>query len=312
MEIINILTLLNIRNIGPQTLKPIINSENLQKTSIKGLITLIKDLKKKKNKIKVPNDFELNIAQKKAEDILSISRANDVKIISMIDKEYPRRLLDVKDCPILLYVKGNINILNNYKSIAIVGTRKPTHYGKKYARAFAKELSKNGFVIVSGLALGCDTEAHEGCIEVEGKTIAILAQGMSNNEIMPRRNVYLAKKILEHDGCLLSEYPIGQIQSNTFYIQRNRIQSGLSEATVVIETNAEGGTMSTAKFCLKQNRLLACLKPPNEEKYASYFIGNKILIEENNAYIIENLSDTDNLINQINKKKWDYNQQLSF
>lgn len=311
MELIFILTLLNLPNVGNQTLRSIINLEEHAPKNKNDLFPIIESLKKKRPKIGIINELDIDMAYEKSDKILKKSEKDKVKIIKYYDKEYPKRLLSIDDFPVLLHTKGNIDNLNKFKSIAIVGTRNPTQHSKGFSKNFGSFFSQKGFLIVSGLALGCDTEAHKGCLKVGGKTIAVLAQGLGESEIMPRRNIKLVKEILENDGCLISEYPLGQKPSKAYYIRRNRIQSGLSETTIIIETDEKGGTMHTAKFCLKQKRILACLKPP-KEGYLNSFKGNKILIEENHAFVLENLIDAESLLNKVKFNVEEQNQQLSF
>ena len=137
-------------------------------------------------------------------------------------------------------------------AIAIVGTRRATPDGKSTARRFAAELARAGIVIVSGLAFGVDAAAHEGCLDAEGKTVAVLACGLAN--IYPRNNEPLAKKILAQGGAIISEYPPDMPAYPSRFLERNRIVSGLSKGTLVIEAPERSGSLATARFALEQNR----------------------------------------------------------
>ena len=129
-----------------------------------------------------------------------------MKIIKKADKIYPEKLLKIQNPPDELYVEGNMDLLSQ-NSIAIVGSRLATEYGKKCAKLFSSQLSEQGFTIVSGLAVGIDSIAHTYSMEKKGKTIAVLGSGFNN--VYPEENYYLYKKILENDGCIITEV-VGQ------------------------------------------------------------------------------------------------------
>lgn len=173
----------------------------------------------------------------------------DIKIIDF--EYYPRILKEIPDPPPRLFVIGRIPP-NDEPAIAIVGTRKASENGIRTAKEFAKELSSKGIVIVSGLAMGIDTAAHEGALSGGGKTVAILGNGL--NKMYPAQNENLAKKIIENDGAIISEYEQGMPSLKQNFIQRNRIISGISLAVVVIEAPLKSGALSTAGFAASQGR----------------------------------------------------------
>ncbi len=166
-------------------------------------------------------------------------------IIKISDNRYPERLLDIKNPPKQLYVEGNIELLNN-KSLAIVGSRKCTSYGIKYAKEFASKISKNNITIVSGLAIGIDTVAHEFSKNCKGKTIAVMGCGL--DQIYPKENGELYKQILEDGGCIISEYANGTKADTKKFPKRNRIISGISMGVLVIEATYRSGSTITAKY----------------------------------------------------------------
>ncbi len=167
-----------------------------------------------------------------------------MKIIKITDSKYPKRLLDIKNPPKQLYVEGNDKLLNNH-SIAIVGSRKCTSYGIKYAKEFASEISKNNITIVSGLAIGIDTIAHEFSKNSIGRTIAVVGCGLDH--IYPKENEELFKQILENDGCIISEHPNSTKVDTKNFPKRNRIISGISMGVLVIETAYKSGSTITAR-----------------------------------------------------------------
>jgi DNA processing protein len=167
------------------------------------------------------------------------------------DPVYPRLLREIGDPPIGLYQKGNYNL--SHPCVAIVGSRRTTLYGQAVAKKLGAELARLGFCVVSGLARGIDTAAHEGALSVGGKTVAVLGTGI--DLIYPPENLELYRRIEEH-GAILSEFPFGRRADRQSFAMRNRIVSGMSEGVIVVETDVSGGSMITAKFAGEQGRLL--------------------------------------------------------
>lgn len=176
-----------------------------------------------------------------------------IEEINIGNEDYPEQLRNIYDPPLRLYVLGNKAILKE-KGIAVVGTRNPTEYGKKVAIQFAKQLSEKGVNIISGLAVGIDTCAHLGNLQVynKAKTIAVLGSGI--DEIYPKENINLAKQIIKSGGCIISEYPIGTKPKKLHFPQRNRIISGLSNGVLVIEAKEKSGSLITVDFALEQGK----------------------------------------------------------
>lgn len=137
-------------------------------------------------------------------------------------------------------------------SVAIVGTRKPTPYGKEIGHMLAYELAKRGIIIISGMALGIDAIAHRGALEAGGTTLAVLGNGLDT--IYPSSHKDLAKQIIERGGALISEYPPEELARPHYFLERNRIVSGLSDAIIVVEAAARSGTLNTAAHALEQGR----------------------------------------------------------
>ncbi|NCJ07781.1 DNA-protecting protein DprA [Synechococcales cyanobacterium C] len=162
------------------------------------------------------------------------------------DPDYPRLLLEIADPPPVLYYRGQVRPEENQGSIptvAMVGTRDPTDYGKRWTRRLAKTLTQKGFVVVSGMAEGIDTQAHQSCLEAGGRTIAVLGTGV--DQIYPPRNQGLYQRIVE-TGLVLSEYPAGTQPNRAHFPRRNRIIAGLSRATLVLEAPKQSGALITA------------------------------------------------------------------
>lgn len=175
-----------------------------------------------------------------------------IEIVLNVESEYPQLLKEIAAPPPLLYVRGNKKVLNNL-SLGMVGTRKISLYGKQVCREIVEGLVQNNFTIISGLAFGVDAEVLNACIENEGTAIAVLASDLNDNNIAPRSNFQLAHKIIKN-GCLVSEYALGaSVQKQNFPI-RNRIISGMSIGTIVVEADLESGSLITANYALEQNR----------------------------------------------------------
>lgn len=162
------------------------------------------------------------------------------------DREYPRLLLEIPNPPAVLYYQGQVNLQENQgikPMVGIVGTRNSTEYGCRWTRKISATLAKNGFTVVSGMAAGIDTEAHRGCLEVGGRTIAVFGTGI--DVVYPRRNQSLYEQIQEQ-GLVLSEYPAGTQPNRAHFPQRNRIVAGLSRGILVMEAPNKSGALITA------------------------------------------------------------------
>ena len=183
----------------------------------------------------------------------------DIKTISFFEKTYPPLLKQISSAPMLLYLKGNTDLLKE-KSLAVVGTRTPSSYGRAVVEDLVIKLAETGLVIVSGLAQGIDALAHMATLKANGKTIAVLGCGV--DQIYPLMNIPIAKEILEKNGLILSEYPIGTSALKQNFPARNRIIAGLSLGTLVIESKINGGALITAQQALESNRDVFALPGP--------------------------------------------------
>jgi len=219
-----------------------------------------------------------------ATEEIQSAKAKNIQVITILDLLFPNKLKNIPNPPIILFVKGNAFLLQDPFSVAVVGTREPSQYGSEFAKKLSADLAKQGIVIVSGLALGCDTQAHLGCLSSNGKTIAVMAHGLEY--IFPTENISLAEEILEKGGCLISEYAPSIKPKSSQFIQRNRIQSGLSQATLIIECKKKSGTMTTAKHSIEQKRLLYCLQGESNGNM-THFEGNNLLIHKEGAIPVD-------------------------
>lgn len=180
---------------------------------------------------------------------------NEIKIITIKDENYPLHLKEIYCPPAILYFKGNLE--KEEYSIAVVGTRKPTSYGKQAALEIVRELAQNGLTIISGLAIGIDSLAHQATLEARGRTLAILGNGL--DDIYPKSNQKLAEEIIQKGGALISEYPLGVPPLKQNFPYRNRIISGLSLGVLILEAPKDSGALITARYALEQNREIFAL-----------------------------------------------------
>ncbi len=231
-----------------------------------------------------------------AEASIRLHGKHEINVVTIADSNYPKLLKMIDDSPIVLYCKGNMELLQTSKSIAVVGTRNPTQKGESMARRIATVFSEKGYVIVSGLALGIDTEAHVATLHASGKTIAVLANGLET--IAPRENKKLAEEIVQKEGLLISEYAIGTKTFRAAFVQRDRIQSGLSIGVCPVQTDIEGGTQHTITFAKQQNRLLFS-PTPMEQVPATRGI---VELLKNGALPINDSNDIDTIASLLEKR----------
>jgi DNA processing protein len=296
-----ILTLLNIPNCGRVKSKTIIDNINHNVENITQLYNGIIELKSKYPKLKIPTFEVLEIAYSNAMKIIETSLKNNIQITSYFDSIYSKNLLQTTDFPLIIYSKGNLELFDANPKVAVIGTRKPTDLGIKLGSRITEILVKHNFIIVSGLALGCDTIAHQTCLDNNGKTIAVLAGGL--NDIYPKINLKLSYDIIESGGLLISEYPFGITPRANYFVERNRIQSGISIGVCVIETEISSGTMHTVKFAKQQNKLVGCIEHPKDYQHLKEASGNRILISQNQAIALGNINEISDFIDEIKKMK---------
>ena len=187
----------------------------------------------------------------RADDELERAEKKGVKLVTWVDDGYPALLKQIADPPLVLYVAGSVEALD-LPSVAVVGTRRPTVYGRECARRFGFQLAGAGYTVVSGLALGIDTEAHSGAVQAKGRTAAVL--GGALDCLFPKENTGLARTLVELGGAVVSEYPFGRQPDRQTFPMRNRIVSGLCKGVLVVEAPYNSGTLITVNQALDQNR----------------------------------------------------------
>lgn len=197
-------------------------------------------------------------AHARAVAIVAKAEETGTRLVSVYEDDYTQLLASIPDPPPVLFVKGTLPG-HDTKCVAVIGTRKPTDWGREQARSFVRDVASKGWTVVSGLALGIDTEAHEAAVAAGAQTVAVLGGGL--DRISPAQNRALADRIVEAGGALVSEQPFGVSASRATLVQRNRVTSGLSSAVVLVESGLTGGSMQTVRFALLQGRQLFAAVP---------------------------------------------------
>lgn len=216
-----------------------------------------------------------------------IMMKSKIKLFTIKDKWYPRKLHQIDDKPAYLYVRGNEKILDD-DAVGIVGCRMASNYGKNIARNIAKNLADKNINIISGLALGIDKYAHLGALDSDiGKTVAVLGCGISDDEVYPYQNKKVFDRIIENGGTIVSEYCIGSRPEKQHFPRRNRIISGLSDKVIVVEAKKRSGSLITANWALEQGKDVFAVPGNIFEKNN---VGTNNLIKEG-AFLFSEIKD---------------------
>ena len=313
-----ILTLQQLDGVGNKTIFKIADQADTHITTMESLCKFWKSLKGKKLQSITADDLE--DAHRVALRIISKCKSEDVGIISFYESIFPEILKSCVneegklDPPILLYYRGNLDVLKKL-GIAAIGTREPTRNGILAGKHFSGEFAKRGYNIVSGLAIGCDTTGHQGALAVGGATTAFLANGLDWDSIYPKENLDLAKEIVVKRGLLLSEYPVGQSCGRYGLVARDRLQAGLSYATVVVQTGVKGGTMHAVNATIQSKKPLFAVEYKTDEDTSNEKVqGNIKLVKEQKAYALRStgIDDACSIIEKAHKSINPVQQQSLF
>jgi DNA processing protein len=289
MNTATLLVLLSLRGVGRATVQYLTEVAPDLPCTTADILDRLSSIRGTYRRFRMPVALDIEEAIESAMSVLWRSQQLGIHVIGIGESAYPRRLKAIDDPPLILYAKGCPTVLNSIGTVAVVGTRKPSPYGERAAARFGAAFAELGLGVVSGLAVGCDAAAHTGCLSVGGQTISVLAHGLDS--VYPAKNRELARHIVESNGCLVSEYPPGQPPRKNTFVERDRLQSGISDGVVVVETDITGGTMHTVRFCLTQRRVLGCLSHPPEHQSQSMANGNRQLIESGQAIPLAARSD---------------------
>src|SRR5690554_2945562 len=286
-QLLDLKLLLSVEGIGPGKIRNLLakfrTTERILSADYKSLIEvegISNNLAKRIQKINLLRN-ELSSVLKKEIDILEKINGN---IITVWDESFPPLLKKIYDPPLLLYTKGSF-VKDDEYSIAVVGTRQPTNYGKIQTERITTELASQNITIVSGLARGIDSIAHRSAIKIGKRTIAVTGSGL--DVIYPPENRKLYEEIAEN-GLIISEYELGAKPDAVNFPKRNRIISGLSLGCVVIETGVAGGAMQTASLALDQNREVFAVPGNLGVKQSE---GTNLLIQKGEAKLIRSAED---------------------
>jgi DNA processing protein len=286
-QLTDLFLLLSVEGIGPGKIRNLLakfkNTKNILSadyTELLGVDGISTHLAKRIRK----SSQEREESEKFTETELKKLEGLGGQLISVWDEQYPQLLKKIYDPPLLFYLLGELKENDQY-SIAIVGTRQPTNYGKVQTERISMDLAKQGITIVSGMARGIDSIAHNSAIKSGGRTIAVIGSGL--DVIYPPENRKLFEKISE-TGAVISEFPLGTKPDAQNFPKRNRIISGLSLGVIIIETGITGGAMQTAAFALDQNREVFALPGNVGVKQAD---GTNLLIQKSEAELIRSAED---------------------
>ena len=298
-----------VKGVGPQKIFAIgaaIDERELEIKSYEDLVKLMSGMKEKAiNKVTLAN---LNDAYTVAQKIVEASIQSNIGYVGYYDSEFPdvlRKTVNEEgklDPPLILWYRGDFSV-TQLPGFAVIGTREATPEGIAGGTYLAGEFAKRGFNIVSGLAIGCDTCGHKGALKVSGKTTAILANGLDHKSIYPPENQDLAEEIVENGGLLISEYRIGTPVNRYNLVARDRLQSGLSLATLVVQTGEHGGTMHAATATLKAGKPLYTMLFKNDAtNQHEKCLGNALLVKQG-AKFIKGDANFDEISNSIRNWK---------
>ncbi|MCR5420419.1 MAG: DNA-processing protein DprA [Lachnospiraceae bacterium] len=296
-----VLTLMQLKGISRKTVLNHISIPNNIDCSKEAVFQILEEARRDSKKIREYTSEDIKNAIEEAEKIQDNCLKMDIKILSFLDEGYPQLLRKSDDPPSLIYYKGDLSYINSMNAVAIIGTREPSTFGSKVANKLGESLAIRGFVDVSGLALGCDTEGHKGCLNAGGKTIAVLAGGLE--KIYPAVNKKLAEEIVEKGGAIMSEYPPYANVFKGAFVDRDRIQAALSSGVMVIETREKGGTLHAVRYAGDYDRLVGCVKHTGKYSDIEQSEGNKMLVRNGKAVFIANDADLDEFCENMNIKR---------
>ncbi|MDR1895576.1 MAG: DNA-processing protein DprA [Prevotellaceae bacterium] len=246
----------------------------------------------------IAKNFNRNEILKQAEKELEFIKSNNIKVLFYTDDDYPYKLNQCDDAPVVLFVKGATN-LNNSKIISIVGTRNASNYGLSLCKKFIAELVENGYrpLIVSGLAYGIDICAHTSALACGLDTVAVM--GTALNKIYPASHGSIAKQI-ERQGALISEFTTGSVIVPGNFVSRNRIIAGLADVTIIVESSKKGGALVTADIANSYSRDVMAFPGRVGDEHSQ---GCNQLIKSNKAALIESVKDLEYQMNWTTKPK---------
>jgi len=260
---------------------------------------------KEKNLMKIPGVGEVNAQRIVSQNVLDRARLevdfilkNNIQTYFYLDDNYPARLKNCSDAPIILYFKGNAN-LNERRIISVVGTRNATNYGKEICEELIRSFSERSYpiLVVSGLAYGIDVHAHKACLKYNVPTVGVFAHGLDT--VYPALHSAIASKMLENGGLITDFISETKIDRQNF-LRRNRIIAGLADATIIVESAEKGGALVTADIANSYNRDVFAFPGRSTDPFSR---GCNKIIKLNEAVLVENAADIEKAMN------WDVKTQ---
>jgi DNA processing protein len=282
MGLIYKIALTFIKNVGHVTAKNLLGhfgtAEAIFKASVTQLMQVPGIGEVTANQIKDPQSL------KRAAEQLQFTVKHNIQVLFFLDDNFPRRLRDCFDAPILLYYKGTAD-LNHPRIVSIVGTRKASPYGKMLCRQLAEALKPQDVLIISGLAYGIDVTAHQESLNLEIPTIGVLGHGL--DRLYPHLHKQIAQRMLKQGG-LVTEFPLNTTPDKENFPKRNRIIAGLADVTIVVEATAKGGALITAEIANSYNRDVFAFPGRTIDEYSQ---GCNFLIKTNRAGLLNHPKD---------------------
>lgn len=255
MHYSDVLKLNLVEGIGRKTILKLKGSfarENLKNLEFGDMIDIINEMSGRKRV-----EYDYDSLQIETERILEKCYNENIRISTCFDDDFPEKFNEIKDdSPVLVFIKGDESMLRNRSNIALIGTRNPSERGFNLGIRYSEAMSRMGISIISGLALGCDTAAHTGAVNVGGRTLVTLPSGIGN--VYPKSNTRLYNEIIEKGGCVISENNPGEPPRKYDFINRDRLQAALSEGVLIMESPLNSGTVHTYNYSVKYKKEIAC------------------------------------------------------
>lgn len=291
---LNLYALQKVKGIGPKTICSVDGKRLARIETARQLCELVFELKRRNARIQtVPVDGMERLLDE-GKRIAEAHEKLSIKTIHCFDSGYPENFRSIPSPPVIFYAKGNMASLLQ-PGIAVIGTQNASPYAQKIGRRIGEIVAEHGLTVISGLAAGCDTAGHVGCLNADGITVAIVATPLDRT--YPKENTKLEEQIVAKNGCIISEYPVGTPDNPLNFIQRDRLQCGLAESVIVVETGLKGGTWHAIRGCLKLKKPLGCFsyQPEHYSRYPDS-LGNKQLLEGKTAMALYDKATMDQFI----------------
>ena len=292
------IALMNLPGVGKMTAGKLFSeAADLSVEGVDALFEFLQSQVGRWSKFKGLEIHDVSAAYEKADRDLDRCDDLGISVLCRGNELVPKFFWGISNPPFLLYARGDLTSLNGRIWMAIIGSREATEYGLKSGYKFGVRCAEAGMGVVSGLANGCDTSGHRGCLDAGGITVAFMAHGLDS--VHPSSNRELASNIVDEGGALISEYGPGVEPRPNQYIERDRLQSALSHGVIVVETALDGGTMHAVRSAKKQGRLLACLEHPESSPHGDSISGNHVLVKDPEVTSLLEGNDLEAFINDV-------------